>query len=153
MLAYYEEGILTVTSYFADGAYCKNCGLTITGADGAELYKGTLGADAEAVLEQGFPMPFTVTVDAGMGHKAVYTVTQDEAEAQNAPDARPVQEHSHAESVDMNELKQFIKKELTAQKMEILASVETNRSNTDRIIAGIGYILGIFGLLVLLRRR
>lgn len=152
MLAYYESGVLTVTSYFSDGTYCKDCDLIISAEDGTELYTGKLNAEAEAVLEQGFPLPFNVVVDAGMGHRAEETVTRDEAEEEEEVETDTA-ESVQTGAVDMKELKQFIRKELAAQKAEIISAVELNKSTLDRMIAGVGYIFGIFGLVVLVRRR
>ncbi|QAR32184.1 hypothetical protein EP073_01855 [Geovibrio thiophilus] len=149
VLAVYEGGTLNITSYFGDGTYCKSCAYTVTGTDGHVLFKGTLSENGEAVLSGELPSSFFVNVDAGMGHFAKAEVT-----------AEPLTENSETSektetlpTVDEDALRSMIRQELGKQTVEIQAAIDKGRTNTDKIIAGIGYLFGIFGLFMLFRKK
>ncbi|MCD8491068.1 MAG: hypothetical protein LRY50_06700 [Geovibrio sp.] len=150
VLAIYEGGTLNITSYFADGTYCKNCGFTITDANGSEIYNGSLSEGGEATLTDTLPESFTVTVNAGMGHSAkaeVHAETADNNEQDTAP------ESSSTAAFDEDALRTIIRQELGKQTVEIQAAIDSGRSNSDRIISGVGYLFGIFGLFMLFRKK
>ncbi|MGE4496617.1 MAG: hypothetical protein AB7E48_01955 [Deferribacterales bacterium] len=149
VLAFNEEGTLSITSYFADGTYCKSCGYTVTSADGHVLFSGKLSEGGEAVLSGELPSSFFVNVDAGMGHFAKTEV------ATEAP-SETAEASSGAEALtaaDADSLRSVIRQELSRQTLEIQAAIDKGRSDTDKIIAGIGYLFGIFGLFLLFRKK
>jgi hypothetical protein len=47
----------------------------------------------------------------------------------------------------------MIRQELAKQTGELRLEIETHRSSLDKIMAGLGYIFGIFGLFMVFRRK
>jgi hypothetical protein len=56
-------------------------------------------------------------------------------------------------SVNSEALRTIIRQELAKQTAEIQTAIDAGRTQTDKIIAGIGYLLGIFGLFMLFRKK
>lgn len=143
IMASSENGTLSVTSYFPDGKACGGCVFNVTDNFGNTVAEGKLDANGSFFKDGEFPEELTVTVDAGLGHMAQEKIRAVETEDLSEGVAP-------AESEDIRKL---IRQELAKQTVEIKAELSKGRSNVDRIIAGIGYILGIFGLIVLLRKK
>jgi len=148
VLAIYESGTLNISSYFADGTFCKRCAYTVTGTDGHVIFKGTLSNSGEAVLSGELPSSFTVNVDAGMGHFAKMEVVPEPS-----ADSQPSVSSDTQTSVNSEALRTIIRQELAKQTAEIQTAIDAGRTQTDKIIAGIGYLLGIFGLFMLFRKK
>lgn len=150
LLALYEGGTLNISSYFGDGTFCKRCPYTVTAQDGHVLFKGTLSNKGEAVLSGELPSVFFVSVDAGMGHFA-------KAEVTNVSTSSGSNAGSNVESaqafINEDALKNIIRQELARQTVELQIAIDAGNSRTDKIIAGLGYLFGIFGLFVLFRKK
>ena len=54
---------------------------------------------------------------------------------------------------DNTDFRQILRQEMAKQTTELKAEMSKSKSNIDMIIAGIGYILGIFGIITLLRKK
>jgi nickel transport protein len=151
LLAYYDAGSLNISSYYADGSKCTDCAYTVKAADGTIIFQDKLNEKGEATVIQDFPIPFTVHVDAGMGHSAKAKVDNESPEQTKLVAV----EETSAGAIILNDsqIRNIIRQELSKQTTEITAVIETGRSQTDKIIAGLGYLFGIFGIFVLFKKR
>lgn len=145
----YEDGELYIESMFGNGDSCEECPFSIKQKDN-EIYKGVL--DESGVFEQKVKLkaPFDIHVDGGMGHKADVKIEGNEfvkeIESSNPTDTA-------INSIDETKIRQIIKSELNKQNAKIEVMIEKNRSTTEQMLVGLGYILGIFGLWQLFIRK
>ncbi len=144
ILAVSENGALTITAYFADGAVCKNCAFTVTDKFGKTVEEGKLDDEGTFTKTGSFPDEMDIVVDAGLGHKAEETIraTGEVDFNEGVP-----------EVTDNYDIRKIIRQELSKQTTEIRAELDKGKSKLDMIIAGIGYILGVFGIITLLRKK
>lgn len=145
----YENNELFIESFFGDGNPCKGCNFVVK-KDEKELYKGSL--DNEGVFEDEVKLetPFDVHVNGGMGHWADVSIEGnemgEESEVVNSTNAT-------MNSIDETKIRQIIRSELNKQNSKIEIMIEKNKSNTEKMLIGLGYILGIFGLWQLVLRK
>jgi len=145
----YEDEELFIESFFGDGNPCKGCTFTITKQDN-EIYKGKL--DKEGVYEEAVKLetPFDVHIDGGMGHWA------DVAIEGNEMDEKPKvinNVNTTLSGIDETKIRQIIRSELNKQNTKLESIIERNKPNTEKMLVGLGYILGIFGLWQLFARK
>lgn len=143
ILAIAEGDTISINSYFMDGTPCKQCGFTVTDSAGKVFADGKLADDGTFNKDGKLPEKMTVTVDAGLGHKAVQEISLDGT-------ASEVPQESSGNSED---IRKIVREELVKQTAELKAEMDKHDSKKDKIIAGIGYVLGIFGIASLLRKK
>lgn len=142
IMAEVKEDSMTVNAFFADGKPCQDCALSVSDNFGKTVIEGRLDSDGAFFQSGSFPDDVIVTVDAGLGHMATEKLSKTVTENINEGTA------SSGEDV-----RQIVRQEMAKQTAELKAEIAKSRSNIDKIIAGIGYILGIFGLIILLRKK
>lgn len=143
IMASAENGTLSINSFYPDGRACSECAYTVTDSYGKIVAEGKLDKNGSLFKTGEYGDDLTVTVDAGFGHLAQEQIT-------------PVATDDLNEGVISGEgedIRKVIRQELARQTAEIKTEMTKGRSNADKIIAGIGYILGIFGLIVILRKK
>ncbi len=163
IFAYYEDGKLNVESFFSDGTGCKNCDIKIYNNSGKEIYSGKLDAKGEKIIPIKLNSNIKIKVIASIGHESTFNLkingSQKEEKSENiSTSTNQNQKLQELTSIDtkrlIKEIRKQIKKELEIQLRPIimqLAKLEGNK--TEKIIAGIGYIFGIFGLFMLFKRK
>jgi len=149
ILGFAENDTLSINAYFADGSPCQECAFQVIGSDGKVFAEGKLDRKGEFFKAGKTPAEMTVIVDAGAGHRGEEKITS----ASTAEDSSVQAEQSQSAPVDDANLRQIIRQELSKQTAELKAEMDKGKSRLDKIIAGIGYILGIFGIAVLVRKR
>ena len=147
--ASYEDGELFIESFFGDGTPCKECSFDVK-KDEKELFKSVL--DNEGVFEDSIELtpPFDVHIDGGMGHWADVKIDGTEMQTQSYS--------TNSTNVTMNnideaKIRQIIRIELNKQNGKIESMIKKNESNLEKMLVGLGYILGIFGLWQLFMHR
>ncbi len=145
----YEDGELFIESFYGDGNPCRECTFTVTNGE-TEVYKNKL--DNDGVFEKPVELktPFSVHIDGGMGHWADVKIEGDEmGSKEESADTST----AATGTIDEGKLREIIRSELTKQNSKIQVMVQKNRSNLEKMLVGLGYILGIFGLWQLFARR
>lgn len=147
--ASYEDGELFIESFYGDGNPCKECEFSIKKEE-KEQFKGNL--DSEGVFEDMVKLetPFDVHVDGGMGHWADVTIEGNEMGVESDVINST---NMTMNSIDETKIRQIIRSELNKQNTKIESIIEKNKSNTEKMLMGLGYILGIFGLWQLFARK
>lgn len=148
ILALADGNTLSVNSYFVDGTPCMNCSFKITDHAGVVFAEGKLAKDGTFSKTGNLPDKLDVVVDAGLGHRA-----EQEVDVKGSSDSDSIDDTSSAQSADNGEIRKIVRQELNRQTVEIMAAIDKSHSNADKIIAGIGYLLGIFGLMALFRKK
>ena len=140
--ASYEDKELFIESFFGDGNPCKECPFEVK-KDEKKIFESKL--DSQGAFENSFDAkpPFDIHIDGGMGHwadvKIDGTEMAEESETMNRDNAT-------MNSIDETKIRQIIRSELNKQNSKIEVMIEKNKSNLEKMLVGLGYILGIFGL-------
>lgn len=145
----YEDKELFIESFYGDGNPCKGCTFRVKKGN-EEIYKGNL--DVEGVFEQAVKLeaPFNVHINGGMGHWADVQIEGNEMGVESDITNST---NTTMNSIDETKIRQIIRSELNKQNTKIESLIEKNKSNTEKMLVGLGYILGIFGLWQLLARK
>ncbi|MBN1534056.1 MAG: hypothetical protein JXA20_15405 [Spirochaetes bacterium] len=159
VFAYQEGGTVYTDGYFADGKKAQDSLVEVFEADGAKLLEGK--TDGNGLFS--FPVPdvpeIRIVLTASMGHRAECTLKKEsdaaatDAVKKDTPAAVP----QDAAAVGEDRIRAIVSEELDrkigplAREVALLHQ-EKGPSLTD-IIGGIGYIIGIMGLLMYFKAR
>lgn len=110
-------------------------------------------------------MDLRLLLKAGTGHQAEWTVKYDEYRAAKGPFAPAVPDHGHmavaasdagkqtdGTSVDISEVEAVVRRELAPVK-RMLADMSQKGPGVTEIVGGIGYILGLLGIVAYMKSR
>jgi len=156
IFAYVEGDIVYTESYFSDGKKCIDSKIEVFDSQGNKLLEGITDENGEFSFktpqEEG---DLKIVLTAGMGHRAEYSISADEIRGSTGLiKEEPVSLISPETSlVDLKEIQSIIEgtldeklKPIMREMIEIKKSQEDKISPTE-IIGGIGYIIGIFGII------
>lgn len=153
--------------YYHDGTPTRNAAVTIFDPGGKLLGKASTDQEGKFAFEPRFRCDHKLIADAGMGHQAEYTVAADElpqdlptrSPGDSVGEANPVSpdehEHSHQHDDQHGPAKAIGEEDLSAEMRALAQQVNALRKDLEKskarlrlqdIVGGIGYILGIMGL-------
>jgi hypothetical protein len=154
--------------YYHDGTPARSAAVTILDPDGEALGKASTDQEGKFKFEPRFRCNHKLIADAGMGHQAVYTVEADELprdlparstgdSADEADPAHATHSHPHDDQHGHQHgpVNHHDEENLTAEIQALSQQVNALRKDLDKwkgrlrlqdIVGGIGYILGIMGL-------
>jgi len=158
IFAYVEEGKIYTESYFSDGKKCIESKIEVFDNQGNKLLEGL--TDKEGAFS--FEIPpgdgdLKLVLTASMGHRAEYIIQADELGNIKGLIEEKIEEPVSAvspevSSFDLKEIQSLIEDALDEKLKPIMREMrEIKKSQEDRIspteiIGGIGYIVGIFGI-------
>ncbi|RXK14214.1 hypothetical protein CP965_01845 [Halarcobacter mediterraneus] len=149
--AAYEDGELFIEAYFSDGSPCHKCSFTLKKSNEI-IYSGKL--DDKGFIEEKVQLkaPFTIYVDGGMGHQGVVSI---EALEEDLTENEIIENNETKQftSIDEATIRSIVRGELNKQNTKIEAMIEKNKSTLEKMLVGLGYILGIFGIWQLFVRK
>jgi nickel transport protein len=180
--AYAENGLVHSESYFVDGTKCKNSLLEVFDKkDGTKLIEGKTDEEGKFSFKIPKVTPLKLVLHASMGHQAEFTLGEDEvreAMGVKQPPKPPFvkvpskSEGSTAmkiqkkETAEVSELKGVSESEIEAivesavdkklqPVMGMLVKLQESSSKPGftEIIGGIGYIIGILGIIAYFKAR
>jgi len=158
IFAYAEGDKVYSESYFNDGKKCIDSKIEVFNNQGNKLLEGL--TDEEGMFSFEIPSKdvidgdLNVVLTASMGHRAEYIISADELGGTVGSVKEEFEEPVSAvspetSSVDLKEIQSLIEnaldKKIKPIMKEIKKSQEGKVSSTE-IIGGIGYIIGIFGI-------
>lgn len=103
-------------------------------------------------------MNLLLLLKAGTGHQAEWVVKYDEYGAAKGPFAATEEGHGHKDismpqgKVDTSEVEVIVRRELEPVK-RMLADMSQDDPGVTEILGGIGYILGLFGIVAYMKSR
>jgi len=161
IFAYVEGEKIYTESYFNDGKKCINSKIEVFDNRGNILLEGLTDQEGmfsfETPSEDVIDGDLKIVLTASMGHRAEYSISADEIRGSTGlikeENEEPVSIVSPETSlVDLKEIQSIIEdtldeklKPIMREMREIKKSQEVKISPTE-IIGGIGYIIGIFGI-------
>ena len=162
IFAYVEEGKIYTESYFSDGKKCVESKIEVFDNQGNKLLEGL--TDKEGMFSFEIPAEDVIGGDlklvltASMGHRAEYIIRADELGDIKGLIEEKIEEpvsviSPETSSVELKEIQSIIEDTLDEKLKPIMREIrEIKKSQEDRIspteiIGGIGYIIGIFGII------
>ncbi len=166
VFAYVEGDQVYIQGYFSDGSKAKNSEVTVYTSDGRELSKGQTSEDGEFTFPtQGKQQALRVVLNAGMGHQASYDIPNDEM-ADTTATASPPPSQDTAPRVDEPlaggdsavpaRISEAAVRKAVAEGVLPLAreiSELKERRGFSDIVGGIGFIVGILGIVAYLKAK
>jgi nickel transport protein len=182
IFAYAEDGRVHAEGYFVDGSKCKNSVVeVIDNRTGEKLLEGRTDGNGQYSFEIPGAAELKLILNAGAGHRNEYVLSQEEirgalasskkspekdamTKRTDAPEPEPMRKSSHGFRRVENQ--QFSAEEMEAlvervvdSKLEpvirMLAKLqeESSKPGITEIVGGIGYIIGIVGIIGYLKGR
>ncbi len=163
LFAWVEGDTVHTASKYPDGTRVKEGLIRVLDGAGRELLQGKTNERGEF----SFPIPrredLTIVLEAGMGHRADWTLPREElgGEPASAPDPPPGFRLAEAASasaaaVPAAALEQALEKALDrklAPVVKMLSELHEPRVRLTDIVGGLGWILGLAGLAAWLKNR
>lgn len=154
MFAHVEGDKVRVEGYFSDGKRASDSQIQVFAPDGERLLKGV--ADGEGVFVFDVPQisDLRITLYAGVGHRAEYTLS--EAELAGAANAAAVAQTAPvAGGISSEEVDAMVRKavgDALLPVMRSLSELKEQRGFSD-IVGGIGFIVGLIGIFFYVKAR
>lgn len=176
VFAWVEGDRVRVEGKFAGGKTVKNGQVIVTDSAGTQLLEGRTDENGEFSFKIPQSSDLKITLIAGMGHQAEWTIPRTELAAaatpQNAPGSNQSPQATIAESpkteaesglalethapVELSEIEAVVDKALDEKLAPLFKMVAESRQSgpsMQDIIGGIGYILGLVGIAAYLSRN
>jgi nickel transport protein len=156
IFAYVEGDIVYTESYFSDGKKCMNSKIEVFNNRGDKLLEGLTNGEGEFSFEvPSEDGDLKIVLTAGMGHRAEYSISADEIRGSTGlikeESEEPVSIVSpETSSVDLKEIQSIIEDTLDEKLKPIMREIKKSQEDKispTEIIGGIGYIIGIFGII------
>ena len=155
---YIEDGKIYTENYFSNGKKCKNCEIIVyDNITGEKLLEGKTNIDGEFSFAPPKNTELKIVLNAGMGHRAEAIVSKSELEEIFKTEAEEKKVKTKI-GISESELRKIIREEVSKELQPIYhflkkIAMDLTKPTLDKILAGIGYILGIMGLVIYFRNR
>lgn len=162
IFAYVEGDKVYTESYFNDGKKCIDSKIEVFDNQGNKLLEGLTDEEGmfsfEIPSEDVIDEDLKVVLSASMGHRAEYIIPANELRGVTGLIKEKIEEPVSAvspgvSSLDLKEIQSLIEDALDEKLKPMMREMrEIKKSQEDRIspteiIGGIGYIIGIFGMI------
>lgn len=178
VFAYVEGDQVVVEAYFPDGRKCRDSTVEVFDSQGNRVLTGKTDAEGHFAFRPPVRTDLLIRLIASMGHQAEYTVSAAELSGveplPSKPEAPPSAPGAEAESstgsdsakaaessqsgpgaVDLSALEQAIDRAVARQILPLRRTIEEERDRRRflDIVGGIGYIVGVMGLVAYLHSK
>jgi len=155
---YIEHGKVNTENYFSDGKKCKSCEIIVyDNITGKKLLQGKTNTDGEFSFVPPKMTGLKIVLNAGMGHRAEAIVPKTELEGifNKGTGEKKVKIEI---GISEDELRKIIREEVSKELQPIYRflkkiAMDLTKPTLSKVLAGIGYILGITGLIIYFRNR
>ncbi|MGB6370323.1 MAG: hypothetical protein WBF68_04745 [Atribacterota bacterium] len=156
IFAYVEGEKIYTESYFNDGKKCIDSKIEVFDNQGNKLLEGLTDKEGEFSFEvPSEDGDLKIVLSASMGHRAEYSISADESRGTagliKEENKEPVSVISpETSSVDLKEIQSIIEDALDEKLKPIMREIKKSQEDKispTEIIGGIGYIIGIFGII------
>ncbi len=156
VFAYVEGKEIYTESYFNDGKKCIDSKIEVFDNQGNKLLEGLTDKEGKFSLEvPSEDGDLKVVLTASMGHRAEYSISADELRGavgliKEEPEEPVSIVSSETSLVDLKEIQSIIEDTLDEKLKPIMREIKKSREDkisSTEIIGGIGYIIGIFGII------
>ena len=178
--AYTGDGLVYSESYFADGSRCKNCSVEVfDNKTGKNLLEGKTDEGGRFSFKIPQASSLKLLLRAGAGHQGVYYLVLGESgktgSGEKAPEVARTQSKQPANSniktshdktsllvqekcLTSAEVEAIVNQAVEAKLQPVMSRLAAIQENTGKtgvaeVMGGIGYILGIMGIIMYLKSR
>jgi nickel transport protein len=168
--AYVEGDRVVVEGGFSDGTLCENAGIKVFDPSKQLLLEGKTDENGEFSFVPPQNTDLTVVLDAGMGHRAEYTVSAEElpiiASSREVmagkPSSLPVEVHppqtfEASSRVNSKEIESIVDRVITERLRPVTRLIAKSQDKAGvsptEVFGGIGYIMGFMGIAMYVRYR
>jgi nickel transport protein len=180
--AYAESGMVFSEGYFVDGTKCKYSLIEVfDGKNGTKLLKGETDKEGRFSFKIPKATSLKLVLHASMGHRAEYAIGEDEVrdamgvretpkppatKVTSKPEVSTVVNTQQKESSEISVLKGLSESDIEVivenvvdrklkpiERMLVTLQKRLKKPGVTEIIGGIGYILGIFGIIMYFKSR
>lgn len=159
--AYREGDKISGECYFVDGSPCKNSRIEVYNLQGKKILETSTDEKGKYFFVLSGKENLKIIAYAGEGHRAEFTLEEIKTPSEDVGNKlkNKIQiYHNSNPSSNEEQIKQMIDYTLTPKLEELRSEIREMRKQMDRvnlrdIIGGIGYIVGIWGIIMLIRRR
>jgi nickel transport protein len=162
VFAWVEGDMVFVEGYYPGGKKAQNSLVEVYNGEGAKLLEGKTNQKGEFSFKLTAREDLRIVLTASMGHKNDFTLTAGDLGGSAPPSQEPVSKISEkvatppSATVGIDQLELMIDQALD-RKLEpvvkLIRSTRRDRPGVTEIIGGIGYIFGLFGLLMYFKSR
>ena len=162
VFAWVEGDMVFVEGYYPGGKRAQNSLVEVYNSGGAKLLEGRTNQKGEFSFKIPAKEDLRIVLTAGMGHKNDFTITAGDLGGSESSLQEPQPEISEkiaassGTELDMGQLKVMIDQALDRKLEPVVKLILKTRKEgpgVTEIIGGIGYIFGLFGLVMYLKSR
>lgn len=165
--AYREGDKIFGECYFVNGSPCKNSKVEVYDANGNKILETVTDEKGKYSFTTKENKPLRIAIPAGEGHRAEYKLegikeNKEKPEKKEAKDIvttkKEIQSVPLQSSINREELREIIDFAIDTKLHGLKAEIIDLRKQMDKIsfrdiLGGIGYIFGIWGIIMLLKRK
>jgi nickel transport protein len=162
LFAYAEGNNVVVEGFFSDGKVADKAQIQVFSPAGDRLVEGVADDDGIFMFEIPEVTDLRISLYAGMGHRAEFTLPADEirsalaaAAAGDGTVASPVVQDGAAVAVDSTAIEAIVRQAVSEATLPLVRNLSelNDRRTVSDIIGGVGFIVGIIGVFFYLRAR
>ena len=163
VFAWVEGDTVFVEGYFPGGKKSQDSLVEVFNPAGTKLMEGRTNETGEFSFKIPERTDLKIVLTASMGHKNDFTISaSDLGGSGSLPSSEPAKKHVHSvgESVpvsnDIHQLETIIDEALDRKLAPVIKLIRDKRKEgptISQIVGGIGYIFGLFGLVMYLKSR
>jgi hypothetical protein len=156
---YDEENKVYVEAQFSDGNPCQKCRVVVQDDKKNTLFDAVTNQEGVVVFSVAPNPPYTVTLFASMGHKAEEQFTPEIfLNLEHNPENTVAQDKHLGDeigSVDAIMLRNIVGQEIRKHLNTIERRMDRREKEMtlERILSGVGYVVGFFGILSFIYRK
>ncbi|MEW6162514.1 MAG: hypothetical protein AB1606_04280 [Nitrospirota bacterium] len=173
--AYAEDGMVHSESYFVDGTKCKNSVIEVFDErDGTKLHEGKTDEEGKFLFKIPKATSLKLVLHASMGHQAEFTLSEDEVREAMGIKSRKSEVQSQRPNppftkggcggitigpyIPNTEIEAIVesvidRKLKPMENMLVKLQESSGKPGITEIIGGIGYIIGILGILAYFKAK
>lgn len=162
VFAWVEGDMVLVEGYYPGGKRAQNSLVEVYNNAGAKLLEGRTNQKGEFAFKIPSREDLRIVLTASMGHKNDFTIRAAELGGSEPPSQKPVPKigetiaASPSTTVDMDQLEVMIDQALDRKLEPMIKLIRSTRKEgpgVTEIIGGIGYIFGLFGVVMYFKSR
>jgi nickel transport protein len=162
VFAWVEGDMVFVEGYYPGGKKAQNSLVEVYKSTGAKVLEGRTNQRGEFSFKIPAREDLRIVLTAGMGHKNDFTITagdlggSEPSSEESVPRNKEKVTAPSSTTVDIGQLEVMIDQALDQKLEPVIKLIRTTRKQgpgVTEIIGGIGYILGLFGLVMYFKTR
>lgn len=178
IFAWVEDDTVFTESYFPDGTLVCNGKISVYDSSDTLVVNGQTDTQGEFSFKVPKVDEFTIVLDASMGHRATFILAADEISATYGgptaaredsggseiggvsgvePEGRDSLYTQYEEGITLDDIRRVVEEEVSRQVKPLYKNIaelqKKERISVQEVFAGIGYILGLMGLVMYFKSK